>query len=465
MLLNPQIKNLKKSYIDYSLKNIENTQNYYKKINVFNKVTNSITPLKYDFDAIQRDDYNNILQRTTYLQNEIVASAVNYIGFFITLTLPTEYHPFLKVGKKHIKNKNYNKDLTINDGYKKLIEIMRRIQKDMRVDGKKVSLKFIKVVEYHKSLVPHLHAVLFVNEENINEFKKHLSNVFVADASKIEIINNHKNGKKVNKTIYKKNEKIGRVEVEQLENIERTVSYLLKYIKKSLNSNHSIDKHLLNGWKKKNKIRIFTMSNVSIPRYVYKKLYMFLGTTIKKVEGKQFNYLKEFEKICDINVKTYFNEELISNKDFGNENGRYSIIIEKEKIVSYTEEFEDEEFEDEEIEKSIYYKLNEFIIYDNLKDKEIYNKNNFEVLENEISELDLVDEYEYNIDINKIVKKENTKKYAVKFIKKIKYDAFGERIEKKKEEIKEEKLTKKERIQLSFNFGMDYLNDPLTHNC
>ena len=479
--INKILKESKKTFIDYSLKNIENTRNYYKKLQIENLTTGVISSPIYNFENIQKDDYNNILQRTNYLQNEIVADEKDYVAFFITLTLPSKYHPFTQIEKnKYKKNPNYNAELSINDGYKELNRMMTKIQKDFMIkttftkkQWKKHKLKFIKVIEYHKSFVPHLHAIVFIEREFIEQFKKHLINIFAADIDRIKTIKSHVSGKYVNKTIYESNENIGRSEIEELENVERGVSYLLKYIRKSLNAENITDKHLLDGWKKKNKIRIFTMSNVSIPRYIYKKLYINLGESIEKKQDERFNILEKFEEICDINVRTFFENELISERSFGNKTNaaRYIITIEKEKIEKeYYEDIEVDEddfdlADEDEIEIRTQYRIDEFIIYDTKKNKEIYNKKDYKVDEIDIKESDLVDEHEYDIILNKIIKKDNQKKDAVKFVKDFNMTANIEKIikDKKQNEQKEIEELKKERTQLFFDF--DYLNDPLCHSC
>ena len=397
-----QIKKSKQDYINFSKDNIENTKQYVENIQVINKKTHEIFNLEYDFEKNQKDDYLNIVQRTTYLQNQIIASQEEYIGFFLTLTLPSQYHPYLTINpnthnKRYIHNKNYDKSNTIHKGYKLLNETMRKIQKDMVItydkkkDNKKYNkkykketLKYIKVIEFHKSLIPHLHGVVYVKRKHVEQFKKHMIKVLGADINEIKEIKNNTNGNTINKTKYNNNKNMGFVELEQLENVDRTIAYLLKYIKKSLNSLNEEEKHLLNGWKKRNRIRIFTMSKVSIPRYIYRKLYNILGKNVVRDDKKSYNFLEKFEKLCSIEIKTIDKDKNEKVRIMGNVGGssRYSVKVEKEKIINIVKRYEyiNNERTNKIIDiEKISYKVIQFVIFDNYTKKEIYNKNDYEV--------------------------------------------------------------------------------------
>jgi len=374
------IKSLQNNLIELS-KNKENKQKtYMSNIDIIDK-NGEVKKLSYDFVKTSKDYYQNIVMRTKYLQNLNVLKEEKHIGFFITLTLPTEYHPYTTIilnkgteqeREEKVYNDKYNEELSINQGYKKLNEMFRKIQKDLydTENTKKITLDFIKVIEYHKSMIPHLHGVVFVPERLVKLFKQHIENVF----GNIEL-------KKIknditNKIKYLKNENIGRSEVEQINNIERVVPYLLKYIKKSLNPINEEDFHLLNGWKKKNKIRIFTISNVSIPRFIFKKLYGTFGNLIDKTK-EDYNMLEEIEKISNIEVN-YFNSDIsdkcIKTKEYGSDNGRYKVIVDIDKIdcITYINNFTN-------YKKS--FKKRDFNLSLIIEDKEYFEDNRFDLLE------------------------------------------------------------------------------------
>jgi len=338
-----ELNTLREFYIAKS-EIIENKQkDYMQNIQLINN--GQLIPLKYDFIANSKDNYLNIVNRTKYLQNLIQKEDEEYTGFFITLTLGSKYHKYITNSKKakdgyaHY-NKNFDSDLTINDGYQELNTIFRKLQKDLYCvsSKKKTTLKFIKVLEFHKSMQVHLHGIVFVTKSLVSAFKAHIVNVF--GNTKLERINNDK----TNKTIYVKNENIGRSEVEEIKDITRVVPYLLKYIKKSLNPKKDENFHLLNGWKKLNKIRIFTMTNVSMPRFVFKKMYANIGKHINK-EQLDYNMLEEIEKISDINID-YFTDKTkkpTRSKSFGTANVRFkaSVEIDIEEKASFSHLLED----------------------------------------------------------------------------------------------------------------------------
>jgi hypothetical protein len=368
------IKSYQNFFINTSIEKEKQQKKYVENIDVIDK-NGVVKPLTYDFLKISFDNYLNIVQRTTYLQNLQQQKDEKHIGFFITLTLPTQYHPYKNNNQNY--NENYDDSLTINDGYKVLIDIFKKVQKDLYdvENNKKVNLDFIKVVEYHKSMVPHLHGVVFVPERLVKRFKQHIINVF--GNVKLQTIKDEK----TNKIKYVENKNIGRSEVEQLNDIERVVPYLLKYIKKSLNPLNERDYHLLNGWKKVNKIRVFTMSNVSIPRFISKKLYNHLGKYISKTDN--YNILEELENMCNIEVNIFKHNEYQKTKQYGVNNGRFRVIVDLEKTdyIQYKNNYNNSK-------KS--YKLKGFNVWMVLQDPDLMC-NKYDV-EEEYEEIE--DEYE-----------------------------------------------------------------------
>ena len=395
------VKKSKNFYINYSKSKELTQKNYCKKITSTNLKTGEITTIKYSLVEKLKDDYLNLVMRTSYLQNEIISSDKLFTSFFITLTLPTEYHPFKEDNKTF--NEKYDKNLSIHLGYKKLIEMFERLQKDMKFDNKKQIFKFIKVIEYHKSLIPHLHGIIFVPTEMIEKFKQHIKRVFgtnkyiqITKNSNDNVITqkhfknneyvrttykNQRNNKEINKVKYIDNENIGRSEIEQINDISRVVPYLLKYIKKSFNSDNKEDYYLLDGWKRKNKIRVFTMSNVSIPRFIFKKIYQNISQEDKKIidSKENFNILEEIENMSDIHIN-YFktdlenNENVYKRKQFVGKDLKYRVEVDIEKIdmVQYINNFTN-------YKKSFhkdYFNLSMI-----LNDKEFFEDNRFDLLE------------------------------------------------------------------------------------
>jgi len=250
----------RQKYIDYSM---AKTKYHYKKKNIENEDTGLVSEIKYNFIDSKKDDFSDILRRTDCLVNEINSSNKDLMTFFITLNLPDKYHPFIQDdNNEYIENINYNSGLTINAGYKRLNTMMRKIQKDMRVCEyplyKKHTFKFVKVIEHNEYFIPYLHSVIFVEQEYVEQFKRHLMFVFGLNVEDVEEGIEIASGKYV----YGPNEYIGISELEEFKDVGYAVEILLKDIRKTFNLGSEFDKYLLDGWKKMNKIRNFTMSNI-----------------------------------------------------------------------------------------------------------------------------------------------------------------------------------------------------------
>ncbi|MDD3323704.1 MAG: replication endonuclease [Sulfurospirillaceae bacterium] len=134
------------------------------------------------------------------------ATGRNLVNVFVTLTLPSEYHPkkTSKNGKLY-HNPKYNPDFTPRVGSAQLSKYMRqitnswiyrKIPKDDRC--------YFRVVEPHKDGTPHIHASFFIPAEFVDDFVKTVSRLFPAPQSSIE------------------------------KNVNNPVAYLMKYILKTL---------------------------------------------------------------------------------------------------------------------------------------------------------------------------------------------------------------------------------------
>ncbi len=84
---------------------------------------------------------------------------------------------------------------------------------------------------------------------------------------------------------------VGRCEIEILQDSKKITGYVAKYIEKSFKSNDIDYIHELDGWKRKNKIRLVHSSRTPVPKYIYKKIF----SNITDEEKKQFEDL-----FCDI---------------------------------------------------------------------------------------------------------------------------------------------------------------------
>ncbi len=283
----------------YSINKEKQQSNYLKnQQNLKNIKTGEVLTLKYSFDSKQKEYIKTIEQKA----NAIVSLAVtqDLKPIFITLTVPSEFHPFktLKNGII-VENKNYKfvkLDDAIIEAYTKIRDIYRIFYKRLKSYSK--NIYYIKITEPHKSLIPHMHILLFV--EN-----KHLLNT-----------------KKLFIKIYKEY-KLQRVDYDESilnDNLHNAVGYIMKYVLKTINSNDEFFKRWLDGWRKKYKIRACEISNLPISVEVYKKLYYNLPKDLKesiqkKIESNNQSFFEYFIKNTEVHQIIYKKEEKICEKN------------------------------------------------------------------------------------------------------------------------------------------------------
>jgi len=208
-----------------------------------------------------------------------LAKSENLTPLFLTLTLPSQFHPFKTLkNKKQINNKNFKYEKledAIKEGYQELKNIYRIFYK--RVKNHSKNIYYIKVVEPHKSLIPHMHVMLFVEIKQITVIKKLFYKVC-------------------------KEHKLQRVEFDEsllTDNINNAIGYIMKYILKTLNSKDEFFKRWVDGWRKNHKIRACEMSNLPLSIEIYKKLYYSLSTELKEsiqkeIEEKNQSFFEYF---------------------------------------------------------------------------------------------------------------------------------------------------------------------------
>ena len=94
------------------------------------------------------------------------------------LTLPSEYHPFKSIrnkdGRMYVQeNPNFEFE-TIEDsiklGYQKLNKIFQVFYKRVK-NHTKQDLYYIKAVEVHDTLIPHIHFVLFFKQKHYSKIE------------------------------------------------------------------------------------------------------------------------------------------------------------------------------------------------------------------------------------------------------------------------------------------------------
>ena len=266
-----ELSNLKNAYYELSL-NKEKKQQQYLLLNGFKNLnTNQFENINYSWEK-EYKKYAKIVEQRAYSieevvrrENEKILSLDNYLNedlfvkVFATLTLPSEYHPFKSIrnkdGRMYVQeNPNFEFE-TIEDsiklGYQKLNKIFQVFYKRVK-NHTKQDLYYIKAVEVHDTLIPHIHFVLFFKQKHYSK----IENLFYKVTNFYEI-----NQKEFEPSSMKTN-------------LRSASRYLIKYIIKDLNSSLFIYKtRLLDGLKRKNRIRVFTCSALSLSVGIYKKIY------------------------------------------------------------------------------------------------------------------------------------------------------------------------------------------------
>ena len=194
----------------------------------------------------------NETKNLTYLkckELERITKEEDLEPIFITLTNPSQYHPFI-TSKDKTKfvglNENFNFlniEDSVDESYNNVNKIFREFYKNVKKRENK-SMKFIKMIEPHRSLICHLHRILYIKKGtylNVEEKFNRIKEKFELEQCKMERLTD-----------------------------SRGSSYIIKYL---LKNNKTEDIRKFDGYKKNHNIRIFTMTNLPLSTTIFKKLY------------------------------------------------------------------------------------------------------------------------------------------------------------------------------------------------
>lgn len=365
------INHKRKELINYSKKVESKVESFKRRLEVINIKTKSLIKMEHNPLEIAKDSYLWFTYNQMLLE-EKMANNGEYATLFITLTLPSSYHKYSSYTKNY--NSKYNKEHTIRKGYELLNNSFRAIYKDFKVNRKHQKIFFSKVVEPHKDLTCHLHSILYVKKDYLENLKNHILKVI------------------------KRNE-LGRYDIDEIKDITRGTSYLLKYIQKNTNPKNDEDFHFFNGWKKKYGIRVFTHSNIELERYIFKKVNSVLKLS-KGLENK--NPITEVLNQCNItiNIKSQYSNDTRVKRYTNLKKQRYEVVIEKTKITNYRhiDGWYKKDSNKRNFSKRILindivfehctkleivqtYKINKFIIKDTLTNEILYDKSDYMMLD------------------------------------------------------------------------------------
>lgn len=367
-----EYQSLEDKYYKLSLAKEKNQQEYLKYNIIKDSSTNKIININYNFDKYYKKYTKSIEQKVYTIEN--IAKEKNLLPVFITLTLPSIFHPFKSINYKSKRlytalNKEFefkNIEDSITTGYQYLNHIYRIFYK--RVKNNVNNLLYVKVVEMHKTFIPHFHILFYVKKEEIRIIRKNfdkIHNEFSLNQTDLELI--------ANELQNENNVKTG---------VNRASKYIMKYITKTLSSGKDyFTARVIDGWKRQHKIRMITMSNLDLSLADFRAIYYNLDNDSKekilqdsKEEGKSiFHYImKNIYKL-----KVIKKDNLIQIQEFGDiKQSKFilaSKVIQIKKVTgAYHKKID-----------SFKFFIDHTLIYDKPKYKKIRRKN-----------------YEYKININ-----------------------------------------------------------------
>jgi len=314
-----EVEKIKDSLFFLSVKKEEKQQKFAQQLNeiyknnLYNQLTGEIFDIHYSFI---RKHKRNLYERQQQIYALIAtAKKQNLFPIFLTLTVPSEYHPFLsgrnKFYKKNPKFKFNSIDEAIPYAYQKLKLIFVNFYKQIKKIDK--NIKFIKIYEPHRSLIPHLHCLLFINSDHRDRIKKIFYNVM-------------------------KNNNLQRVDFDEsvvLDQIQNVVGYIMKYLFKTYLGQDDYQLRWMDGWRRQFKIRALETSRLPMSLEIYRNIYYSLQKETKKqideiIKDPNTPYSNFFEFFLDnseveieivdedyktISKKTYKGEAILQTKE------------------------------------------------------------------------------------------------------------------------------------------------------
>lgn len=287
-----------KNNVEFSKLKEKKNKDFLIPLQVLNHRSGEIFKLNYDLKTEYKNTYNDLIQRSIYIQE--MAEKERKICIFGTFTNNSEFHRFSNKGNSF--NKNY-KGYTIKESYENLNIVWRNIIKEMSKNDnnrKTIEKMYIKVFEKHKSLQPHLHFLIFISPDDLERFLKIVQNKIGCKDNNIKKIITPENNKYQFNFDSKKNKgnlKSGRCELEILKDMKKGVGYLSKYIKKQFITDNEEEMYELDGWKRKNGIRLISTSKINIPKFIYKKINKFVELEHKTKNKNCLSYIIKNTKL------------------------------------------------------------------------------------------------------------------------------------------------------------------------
>jgi len=277
---------------------------------IYDKITGNSIPLSSIIVSPNHSPnryYAEIQNRVNTLINE--ADSRELVPLFMTITLPSKYHPF-KHGAKGIliKNSKYNgtrpseavKILTKRFAKLRNDRSLRNITKDERI--------YYRVNEPHKSGTPHTHILYYVPKDSIYKVMTAFKRLFPQQGNNIQ------------------------------NDINNSTAYIMKYINKTLPKSKAKKltqkERYLNAWYSEHNITRFSSSRTLAPLYLYRLLYQryTLKTLTKAYKEKKLTILCQIDNIDKV-MEIFEGEELVYMRNENYKLERYDITHEFQKVA------------------------------------------------------------------------------------------------------------------------------------
>lgn len=232
--------------------------------------------------------YSEVQNRVNTLVGE--AERKNLVPIFMTITLPSEYHPFKLINKKLVTNPKFD-GTSPREAVKALTKRFARLRNDRALrDIGKDNRMYFRVNEPHQSGTPHTHILYYIPKESVTRVISAFKRLFPQKGNDIQT------------------------------NLRSAVAYVMKYINKTLPKSKS-DKlskkdRYLNAWYSHHRVTRFSSSRTLAPLYLYRLLhhrYSLRALTKLRKDGR----IRIFAPVDDLNkiVEIFEGEELIYMKN------------------------------------------------------------------------------------------------------------------------------------------------------
>lgn len=279
-----------RGYYEYSLEKEQKQQSYLNRQKFVNAKTGEFQEHNYSFEKSFREQAKITEQRVMTI--EAMAKRKGYASVFLTLTLPSHYHPFRSIktpkGRLYVsENENFAFDTlqeAITEGYQKLNTIYKTFYKRIK-NHIKNELMYVKVVENNSStMLPHIHVVLYFPLD----FMDAVRGTFKRVVEHFELSS------------------VDFDSVQLRDNLSSAGRYLIKYITKDLKNGVDFFKiRVLDGWKRFHKIRVLSNSQLPLNVLLYRKIYHSISFNQKnKINSKKECKISTVKEKIDKEVAT-----------------------------------------------------------------------------------------------------------------------------------------------------------------